>query len=227
MRYSFTDLSETEIVKQNNNTYNNIYQKWIETSSENLNFDLHDKCYKLFTSQLNGNKIIDMGCGPGIESKRFFKDGYKIFPIDLQEGFVKALKTEMNPLDGIVMDMRYPAIKPDSIDGIFAKASFLHIPLSYSLEILNKFYSILKKGGVLFLHHVASQKSDDGYMVENVLQTENYLICFCMHKNSMSRILKECGFAEIQFFDFLGENEKTKIMKEKYLYSYQVIAVKR
>jgi ubiquinone/menaquinone biosynthesis C-methylase UbiE len=65
------------------------------------------------------------------------------------------------------MDMRNLKFEPNSFDGIWVSASFLHVPKADSKKCLQGFYRILRPKGLLYLGVVAG----DG---EKVLYEEEY-----------------------------------------------------
>jgi len=224
MKYSFTNLMDYEIEMINKETYSCIYNKWIQKSKSEFNNELHDNCYNLFTKYLNGKRILDIGCGIGYDSKKFYNDNYEIYSIDIELGFVSNLKKEIRDLNCIVMDIKKPSFKYNTFDGLFSMASFIHIPLTYSIETLDNFYLLLKERGILFISHVHSLDNEDGYIVNDVLSTKKNLFCFCMSKTEIKRNLLKVGFRKILFFDLL--KKRTSFLENNKLYTYQLLAFK-
>ena len=121
-------------------------------------FDVWDKATCMegkleeFISYLPQNGlVIDIGCGTGRDVKYLNLRGKNAIGIDLSIGMIKYAKNN-NP-DGnlCVMDFLKLGIKKNSITGIWACGSLLHIPKSDLVEALQKLYEILCNRGVLYL----------------------------------------------------------------------------
>lgn len=224
MNYYFTSMHDDEIENYNKDTYHIIHKKWIEKSKNDFNEEYHNKCYNFFKKNILGKRILDAGCGTGYDTMKFFRDGFEVFPIDLQYGFLKNIKEQIVNINCVVMDMKYPSFKNSTFDGIYCNSSFLHIPLKYSYDTLSIFYHLLKEGGVLFISHIYSLNNQDGYIVNNVLSTNRMLYCFCMSKQSIKDNLYKIGFKKIKFYNLY--KKRNFFLKDKKLFTYQLLAYK-
>jgi len=54
-----------------------------------------------------GSKVLDCGCGPGMDTERFSELGYDITSIDLSDSFVELTKKRVPCARVLKMDMRY------------------------------------------------------------------------------------------------------------------------
>ena len=98
-----------------------------------------------------GSKILDCGCGPGMDTERFFQLGYNVTAIDLSERFVTLTKERVQTADVKKMDMRYLEFPQASFDGLWASFSLLHIHASDVERTLFGFRRVLRPTGVLFV----------------------------------------------------------------------------
>ena len=97
-----------------------------------------------------GSKVLDCGCGPGMDTERFVQVGYTVTGIDLSDRFVELTKKRV-PLAGVrKMDMRHLEFPQDTFDGLWSSFSLLHIRASEIDSTLSGFRSVLKSGGVFF-----------------------------------------------------------------------------
>ena len=97
-----------------------------------------------------GSQILDCGCGPGMDTEKFFQVGYQVTAIDLSEHFVRITKTRVPGATVLKMDMRFLDFPPASFDGIWASFSLLHIRGTDLAQTLLAFKRVLRPHGLLF-----------------------------------------------------------------------------
>ena len=103
-------------------------------------------------------RVADVGCGPGWESATFAERGHDVLGVDLTPAFLRAAREEAPAAAFARMDMRRPGIADDALDGLWACASFLHVPREDAPDTLAEFHRTLRPGGILAL----SVKRGDG-----------------------------------------------------------------
>jgi ubiquinone/menaquinone biosynthesis C-methylase UbiE len=210
--------SEKKIIEYNSETYSKISGIWNETLNENYRFDLHKDCRDNFIKRITGRRILEVGCGLGYDALEFYENGYEVFATDIQFKMIQNIKEKNSNIQATVMNMCYPSFKPDTFDGIFSFASFLHIPRTLSKTTLSAFYRILKKDGILFLYHVQSSAGYESYLVENVLGQNLNLYCFCHTMEEMKNLFEKTGFVDAQISGM--KNKKTKTGEKYSLETY-------
>lgn len=93
--------------------------------------------------------ILDFGCGPGRDLKRFVELGHRPIGLDGTARFVEMAKAdsavEVWQQDFLALNL--PAAR---FDGIFANAVLFHIPSQALPRVLSQLHATLKPGGVLF-----------------------------------------------------------------------------
>jgi ubiquinone/menaquinone biosynthesis C-methylase UbiE len=97
-----------------------------------------------------GSKILDCGCGPGMDTERFSRLGYNVTAIDLSERFVSLTKERVQTAKVKKMDMRHLEFPQASFDGLWASFSLLHIRASDIEQTLSGFRTVLRPHGLLF-----------------------------------------------------------------------------
>ena len=95
-------------------------------------------------------QILDVGCGPGWESATFSERGLDVTAIDLSPAFLTATGEVAPAATRTRMDMRALGFADDAFDGLWACASFLHVPRVDANETLREFRRVLSPDGVLF-----------------------------------------------------------------------------
>jgi ubiquinone/menaquinone biosynthesis C-methylase UbiE len=96
------------------------------------------------------SKILDCGCGPGMDSERFSHLGYNVTAIDLSDRFVKLTKARVPSATVQKMDMRNLDFPTACFDGVWASFSLLHVRASEIPKTLLGFRTVLNERGLLF-----------------------------------------------------------------------------
>ena len=93
--------------------------------------------------------ILDLGCGPGRDLRRFSALGHEAVGLDGSGAFVTMARAETGcevwHQDFLTLDL-----PPARFDGVFANASLFHVPGSRVARVLRDVAATLKPGGVLF-----------------------------------------------------------------------------
>ena len=148
------------------NTYNKIASDY-HRDHEHDTWD--DDYIDLFFRHLFPHaKVLDLGCGPGVEAAKLEKKGLAVYGMDLSHALLKI--AHENIATGIFLqgDMlkKFP-YESNFFDGIFAKASLLHVPKDKMSRVLAEIGRVLKKNGIL---HVALKKGTG----EDVVREDDY-----------------------------------------------------
>ena len=100
---------------------------------------------------LDGSEhVLDVGCGPGWESATFSERGFDVTAIDLTSAFLAIVGDIAPDVARARMDMRELGVAANAFDGVWAYASFLHVPLTDATETLGEFRRVLRPGGACF-----------------------------------------------------------------------------
>jgi ubiquinone/menaquinone biosynthesis C-methylase UbiE len=94
-----------------------------------------------------GSKILDCGCGPGMDTERFARLGYEVTAIDLSDRFVSLTQRRAPNAKVQKMDMRQLEFPGGSFDGLWSSFSLLHIRASEIEKTLSGFKSVLRPEG--------------------------------------------------------------------------------
>lgn len=127
------------------NYYNNNAEEFVE-STINANVEnLHNILLKYLNS---GDKILDLGCGSGRDSKAFIEKGYKVTAID---GALELCKFASNYIGKPVECKLFSEIDYyNEFDGIWACSSLLHVPYNELPIIFEKVSNALKENGYFY-----------------------------------------------------------------------------
>jgi len=77
------------IISKTIQTYNEYAEKYFQI---NYSTDVIKDLLEFFIRNLNGTKILDVGCGPGRDAKFFSDLDYKVIGIDLSEKLLEIAK---------------------------------------------------------------------------------------------------------------------------------------
>jgi len=171
-------MADKDVVTKTIQAYEETAEDYYKT-----HFDINEikDIADFFIKNLNGQKILDIGCGPGRDAKYFSEHGLDVTGIDLASNFLKMASNHVPTAKFTQMDMRELDFPENSFDGIWVCASFLHVPKRDAKNTLLKFRRVLRTGGLIFI----TVKAGTG---EKFIQTEK-------HKD------------QTKFFVFYGVNE--------------------
>jgi SAM-dependent methyltransferase len=103
-----------------------------------------------FFDALDGQRILDVGCGPGSDAETFADRGYDVTGLDVTPSFLESARTNVPDAAFALGDMRHLPLADDSFDGVWACASLLHVPREDVPATLSEFDRVLDDGGTLY-----------------------------------------------------------------------------
>jgi ubiquinone/menaquinone biosynthesis C-methylase UbiE len=128
-------------------TYNQFASDFEEKFTDHfVNGGVKDRA-DLFIENLNGIKVIDLGCGPGMHTEYFKSKGLDVLCIDFSEKMIEICKSK--GLNAEVMDIEDLQLEDNSFDGIWAYTSLLHVPKANMTKVIEKISRIIKPQGLL------------------------------------------------------------------------------
>lgn len=111
-----------------------------------------------FCEKLEGNKILDAGCGPVEEPTIFVEKGFDYTGIDIALGMVEYAR-ENRKGDFHVMDMKDMDFQDGRFDGIWCNASIFFVPSDEMRTALQELARVLKNEGNLYINFKLGQGS--------------------------------------------------------------------
>jgi SAM-dependent methyltransferase len=104
-----------------------------------------------FTELLPSNGLVlDLGAGPCLDSAELRSLGLRVISVDRSRRMLIAAQQEI-PGPRVQADMRQLTFRPDSIAGVWACASLLHLDREELVPALSGIRNVLVSGGVLFV----------------------------------------------------------------------------
>ena len=149
------------------NTYNNIVNEYISyfnTKDMRGNVQFQKEIDILVNNLEDGNKILDVGTATGDYPKYLTekcKKQFEVVGIDSSENMIKIASQKAPKAIFRVMDMRYLEFPINYFDAIICFATLIHVDDNTAIEVMQKFDSILKEGGILIINvmeHIKGEK---------------------------------------------------------------------
>ncbi len=95
-----------------------------------------------------GGIILDLGCGSGRDSKVFLERGYEVIAMD---GAPKMCEMASSYIGRPVFCSTFQDYEPDRmLDGIWARAAFIHLEKTELIKIMKKLAMKLNQGGCFY-----------------------------------------------------------------------------
>lgn len=95
--------------------------------------------------------MLDLGCGPAWEMQRMARAGLTQVGFDLSDELLK-IAQKNNPKAKFVQgDMRQLPFEHHSFDGVFAKASLLHLKKEEVPAVIDEIARVLKPKGIFYV----------------------------------------------------------------------------
>ncbi len=185
-----------------------------------------------------GDKLLDVGCGTGLEDK-YLKRDYQVTGIDLHQG-VRDFAQKRNPeINYIIGDMRYFRLN-EKFDIITCFDAMCHLQNYRDLKAaLKNFYNHLNKSGILIFYideqFLKEHYKEDKIVINQKTKGPSKVILIEIYHKKSNRIegnvvywIKEKGKTRIEVLptDYLGFFEVRKIKQilnkldfKTYLYS--------
>jgi SAM-dependent methyltransferase len=144
----------------------------------------------------NNPLILDLGCGPGHESKRLQNNGARVIGIDYSSESIKIAK-QRNPSISFY-EMNYFDINESlgSFNGVFSCSSLIHLEANDLEKVLKLVSNILKTDGLfLVIYRIGSGRITQNHEIngERIIRTiEQY------EKEDLIEIFKKNGFVYLQ-----------------------------
>jgi len=178
---------------------NNVVAKTIKTYEElaedyyKTHFDINEikTIADFFIQNLKGQKILDIGCGPGRDAKYFSEHDLEVTGIDLTFNFVKMASQNVPNAKFMQMDMRNLDFPENSFDGIWACASFLHVPKEDAKNTLLGFRKILKPAGLIYLS--VKQGNEEKFVEKDEYKGRTKFFAFYT-QDEFKNLIESCNF---------------------------------
>lgn len=142
-------MSMDQIYQNVIHAYDNIAQKYTDAYAEND--DMDSKYLQEFLKRINGKKILDMGCGTGVNTQYIAGYDLNVIGVDASEGMLKVAHKNFPNLTFVKSDILNTPFEDNSFDGIVLAYVINHFSMD-GLEMLrHEIDRVLKDNGILFI----------------------------------------------------------------------------
>ena len=116
-----------------------------------------------FLDRLDGGRVLDLGCGPGVDTAVFARRGFDVVGFDVTPSFLRRAREHFVEVTADVTadrqaeasfvrgDMRSPPFVADSFDGIWASGSFHHVPREEAPATAAELARVLREDGCAYI----------------------------------------------------------------------------
>ena len=116
-----------------------------------------------FLDRLDGGRVLDLGCGPGVDAAVFARRGFDVVGFDVTASFLRRAREHFVEVTADVAadcqarasfvrgDMRSLPFEADSFDGIWASGSFHHVPREQAPNTAAALQRLLRDGGCAYI----------------------------------------------------------------------------
>jgi ubiquinone/menaquinone biosynthesis C-methylase UbiE len=125
-----------------------------------------------FMHHLNpGSLVIDAGCAAGRDTKLLEQEGFQAIGIDISAGMIEQARERHPDLTFIQASMLRIPLGNNSVDGIWARASLVHMETKKdTVDALHELFRVLIPGGTIFIRVKARSDNDieTGYEADSI-----------------------------------------------------------
>ncbi len=134
-------------------SYDRVAEEYARRMLHELdNKPLDRELLERFARQTAGKgRVADLGCGPGQIARYLHDHGADAFGIDLSPAMVDLARREHPGVEFQQGDMRALDLPDESLAGIAAFYSIIHIPRAEAISVLKELRRVLRPGGLLLL----------------------------------------------------------------------------
>ncbi|MBC8591154.1 class I SAM-dependent methyltransferase [Wansuia hejianensis] len=183
------------------------YDKSVQLSEENDEYpfagykDVLNTIYNIVHKREEG-KILDIGFGTGILTKKLYDDGYEIYGIDFSQKMIEIAKEKM-PLASLIkydFSKGLPEeIKDNSFDYIISTYAMHHLDDEEKNKFIEKLENYLNKDGKIIIGDIAFKTRDllEKCKINYNEYWDDEEIYFVFEELKKSLFNKNISFAEI------------------------------
>ena len=180
-----------QFLRQTIATYDAVAAQYVERHRTSGWWDKLNPNIQRLQNQLKpGSSVLDLGCGPGVDSFKLRAVGYTVTGADLSWGMLaQAQQYAGNHL--IQMDMRALGLAAHSFDAVWMQAALLHLPRVDTPTALCEIQRVLRADGLLAL----SVKQGEGEGYQHVLG-ERYFVYY--QPDEIQTLVEQAGFRIVE-----------------------------
>lgn len=162
--------------------YDDISESKLENVVNHLRF---------FLERIEGDDILDLGCGSGRDAKWFSQKGKNVIGIDLSENLLDIAKKKAPNAVFKKMDMKNLGFDKERFGGVWASGSIHHISKDEAKTLLKEIQSILKQQGLLYTS--VKKGSGERYVRDERIEEGKRFFSFYA-EDELNKLISKAGF---------------------------------
>lgn len=135
------------------------------------------------------SRILDLGCGPGQDSRYLRRNGFRVIGLDLTWPFLHKARKRSPTLPLIQAKIEGLPFSFQTFEGLWAAASLIHIPKTRFVTLLRQLHEVTKPGGLLGATMAHGKRS--GFLADQWIRGR-FLAKW--HKQDLKRIVMRAGW---------------------------------
>ncbi|MBR9682063.1 MAG: class I SAM-dependent methyltransferase [Candidatus Aenigmarchaeota archaeon] len=156
-----------------------MYDERVEEFQKQFGTNVMKPDMDKFVALLNGNRVLDVGCGSGNQTKYLVENNLDTTGIDLSDKMLEEARKRVPEAKFLKMNLLDMEFDDNSFDGIWMCACLLFVKPVDIGRTFEQFRRVLKQDGILF---IATKEGQGQYTKNNVVhysytkeEVENYL----------------------------------------------------
>lgn len=160
--------------------------------------------------------VADVGCGPGRHTAMLRDLGVDAFGIDLAPGMVEVARRTYPGLRFEVGSMLDLPLADQSVTGVLASYSIIHVPWELRPQVFAEFFRVLAPGGAL---QVVFQVGDEHLRRSEAFGHPVSISAYRQRPEAVSQLLRDAGFE--MWMQAVREREDVEKVPQAYLIAHK------
>lgn len=165
-------------------------------------------------------KVLDVGCGVGVDSAYAQINGFKVVGVDMSEKMLEIARSNNYNVDFRLEDIRNVEFGKNEFDGIIASCSLIHFPKEEVPKTLKRLSSFLKSGGVIYVGLQAGESKE--VFIDEPFKPDEKLFLNIFSFDEIKKLLIDEGFEITHRHERIAEKKEELDFTKLY-----IIAVKK
>ena len=144
-------------------------------------------------------KILDVGCGVGVDSGFVKSQGFEVIGLDLSKEMLNLARQKFPQIDFREQDIRKLGFPPESFDGIIASCSLIHIPKKDVPSLIESFRQILKKNGAIYI--ALQGGNSEEIFIDEPFKPDEKLFVNIISFEEIKNLLVKNGFSIVKKYE--------------------------
>jgi ubiquinone/menaquinone biosynthesis C-methylase UbiE len=178
------------VIERNRKAYNFLAYDYAKEWVDKPDLLLANEFLKI----MNGNKILDVGCGPGHYSSYFIDKGFEVVAIDNSSTMLQIATNSDPRIQTRRLDMMKLDYGDNEFDGLWVCASLPHIPRESVSLVLQNFKRMLKFDGCMLVNAIIGDLEYREESTEEMQGRPGRIFQWYPSPAAFRKILEEAGF---------------------------------